>query len=83
MKTLASFFEKFKHLKNPKEEKEKIASIVSRALGIEISSDKISITKGTLMFNTDTYIKTEIFMKKDLILNTLKEEGFKEISNIR
>jgi hypothetical protein len=74
--SLQSLLEKYKHLKNPKDEKIKIAKIVSYILGIEITNDQVEIKKDILNLKIDNYLKTEIFMKKDKILNTLKENKF-------
>ncbi len=82
MKTFSSFFEKFKHLKNPKEERERIAVIVSKELGIEFTGDQISLSKSIISIKTDSYTKTEIFIKKDKILESLKANNFR-ITDIR
>ncbi len=82
MLNLSSLLEKFKHLKDPKEEREKIVSIISKCLGFEIESNLVDLKKGILYLNVSGYIKTEVFMKKEFILNDLNKEGFK-VSDIR
>ena len=76
MKNLSSLLEKFKNIKNPKEDKIKIATIVSKEISKEITEDKISITKNILSIKTDNYLKTEIFLKKEKILEELKVNNF-------
>lgn len=73
---IQAFLEKYKRFKNPKEEREKIADIISKELGVEIKENQISVTKNTLSIKTNNYIKTEIFLKKDKILKTLNENKF-------
>ncbi len=72
---LAYLLEKFKNLRNPKEERVKIASVITEKLGFEISEDQVSLKRGTLLINADNYLKSEIFMQKDTLLEALKKEG--------
>lgn len=76
MKDLTAFLGKFKNIKSPKEEKEKIANLVAEFLGKEIKPDQISIVKNILSINTDNYFKTEIFLKKEKILEALNKNKF-------
>lgn len=82
MLNLSSLLEKFKHLKDPKEERNKIATIVSECLGFSVENNLIDLKNRILFLNVSGYIKTEVFMKKDLILESLKKEGFK-VEDIR
>lgn len=79
---LSALLEKFKNLKDPKEERVRIAGIISRELGFEISEDQISLKNGVLSINADNYLKSEIFMQKEGLLEALKNENF-SISEIR
>jgi hypothetical protein len=79
---LAHLLEKFKGLRNPKEERVKIASVITQTLGFEISEDQVSLKKGTLSINADNYLKGEIFMQKDLLLEALKKENL-EVFDIK
>lgn len=82
MLNLSSLLEKFKHLKDPKEEREKIATIISKCLGFEVEANLIDLKNGILYLNVSSYVKTEIFMKKELILESLKKGGFR-IEDVR
>jgi hypothetical protein len=82
MLNLSSLLEKFKHLKDPKEEREKIAVLLSKCLGFNIESNLLDIKKDILYLNVSGYVKTEVFMKKDLVLEALKKEGFR-VEDIR
>lgn len=83
MRMLSSFLEKFKNLKNPKEDREKIATIISKKLGVTVIEDMIRLKKDTLSISADNYIKTEIFLKKEPLLEALQKEGFQNIKEIR
>ncbi|MES2060088.1 MAG: hypothetical protein V4438_03595 [Patescibacteria group bacterium] len=74
--SINSFFEKYKHLKNPKDDKIRIAIIISDVLGIEIGEELVEIKKDTLSIKADSYLKTEIFMRKDKILEALNQNKF-------
>ena len=73
---IKSLLAKYKNLKDPKEEKAKIAKIISEILGKEILGSQITITKNVLKIKTNNYLKTEIFMKKEKILEELKKNNF-------
>lgn len=79
---IQSLLEKYKNLKNPRDEKIKIAKILSETLGFEITDSQIEIKKETLSVNVSSYIKTEIFMKKEQILSALNSNNF-SIKEIR
>jgi len=73
---LAALLTRFKGLKDPKEDRQRIAEIVSKELGVDITEDQISLNKTTLTIKSDNYLKTEIFMRKDNILKALTEAKF-------
>lgn len=79
---LASLLERFKSIKDPKEERQKIAEIISKELGFEVTEDKISLKKAILSITAHNYLKAEIFMRKVDLLEALKKEGLL-ISEIR
>ncbi len=72
---LANLLAKFKNLRDPKEERVKIAEVISKELGFDITESQISLTKGSLSIKADNYLKTEIFMRKDSLLEVLKKEN--------
>ncbi len=82
MYNLSSLLEKFKHLKNPREEKERLVSTLSLVVGFEVDYGAVEVRNTIIYLNTTPYIKTECFIKKDQILNELKVKGF-NITDIR
>lgn len=72
---LASLLEKFKNLKDPKEERQKIAGILTRELGFQVTEDQVSLKRGVLTLSVDNYLKAEIFMRKEQLLEALKKEN--------
>jgi hypothetical protein len=74
---IKSFLDKYKNLKDPREEKEKIAKILAGILKIEIPAENISIKKGILSIKADNYLKTEIFLKKEKLLEEFKKKDVK------
>ena len=79
----ASLFERFKHIKNPKDERRRIAEVVSKELGLNIEEDKVLVKQNTLSIICDNYVKTEIFMKKEILLDSLDKAGLKHIKEIK
>lgn len=76
LKNLSSLLEKFKNIKNPKEDRINIAKIICDSSGIKINESQISVTKNILSIKTNNYIKTEIFLKKEKILEELTKNKF-------
>ncbi|HEY4512708.1 MAG TPA: hypothetical protein VJH63_03580 [Candidatus Paceibacterota bacterium] len=83
MRILSSFLDKFKNLKDPKEDREKIAAIISKELGFDLTADMVVLKKDIILIQADSYIKTELFIKKEHLLETLRKEGFKNIKEVR
>ncbi len=73
---LSSLLEKFKHIKNPREEKEGIASVISKTLGFVVSPDAVRIVKRVIYLDVSPYVKTEVNMRKEKIITTLRESGY-------
>ena len=71
---LALLLERFKNIRDPKEERQRIALIISRELGFEVAEDKVVLKKGILSISADNYLKAEIFMRKEALLEALKTE---------
>lgn len=82
LSSLSSLLEKFRHLKNPREERESLVAALTESVGFEIPFDSVDLKNDILYLNISPYIKTEVFIKKEIILTTLKEKGFK-VSDIR
>lgn len=68
---LASFFEKYKKLPTPRRY---FISALNEFLGIEKGVTDVSIQNGVLYVKAPGAIKQEIFLKKQKILNFLKEK---------
>lgn len=82
MLNLSSLLEKFKHLKNPKVERERLVSLLSTCVGFEIPFNSVDVRQDIVYINVSGYVKTEVFMRKESILELLTKEGFK-ISDIK
>jgi hypothetical protein len=82
LSSLSSLLEKFKHLKNPREERERLIMVLSKELGFDLAFSDVDVKNDILYLNVSGYAKTEIFMKKENLLNVLNQEKFK-ISDIR
>ncbi len=74
MQNLSNFLNKFRKLKNPIEERVLIAKIVSDILGVSVSDEFVLVKNSTLYIKQVGKIKSEIFMKKNLILEELKKQ---------
>ncbi len=79
---ISLLLERYKNLKDPKEDRKKIAKIISEVVGVEITEEKVGISKNTLTLKLDNYIRTEVFMKQEKLIEALKKENF-FISSIR
>ena len=74
MKGIESFLEKFKKLlKYDREIKKIIIEVVKNIIGVEVKEEDIKIQNKILYIKANPYIKNEIFIKKDLILERLKK----------
>ena len=74
MKEIESFLEKFKKLlRYDREIKKTITEIIKNSVNIYIKESEIKIQNKVLYIKANPYIKNEIFIKKDLILERLKK----------
>lgn len=82
---LSDLLSRFTGLTNTeKAKKELIASVYSDAIGSPITHNQISFSKNTIFIKTEPIIKTEIFLKKTQILETIKTlPGLRYISDIQ
>lgn len=74
MKNIFSFLEKFKILKDPKKERGDIAKVISGIVGFEVDEKSLLIKEGNISIKAFGGMKSEIFLKKDLLLKTLNEK---------
>lgn len=79
---ISSFLDKYKGLRDPKEERVKVANIISKEIGFDIDQSVLNIKKGVLFFKTDSYLKSEVFILKEKLLDELKKAGL-EIFDIK
>ncbi len=84
MQILSSFLEKFKNLKDPKQDRVDIACIISSVIGEEISESLVNEKNGVVFLQISPMLKTQIFMNKEKILEILNTEKPKlNIKDIR
>jgi len=74
MLDLSRFLEKFKKIKNPKLERELVARVVSKVLGIEIEHEDVGVKEGVVVIKKTGKIKSELYLRKQEILKHLKIE---------
>ncbi|PIR58084.1 MAG: hypothetical protein COU71_00605 [Parcubacteria group bacterium CG10_big_fil_rev_8_21_14_0_10_38_31] len=84
-KTLSPFLEKFKNLKVPKEALiDDLIEIILNTTGIKLEKENISVNKPTIFIKANSMIKSEIFFKKQQILEELEKQFYsKSITDIR
>lgn len=74
MFNLSSYLEKFKNLKDPKENKNVMVRIMADVADVSITEKDLSIQKGTVYIISTAFIKSRIFIKKEEILKKIQEE---------
>lgn len=74
MFNLHSFLEKFKDLKDPKEEKTLLSNIIFDRAGVKVKEGEITVQKGTVFIQASSLYKTRIFLTKQEILSRIAEE---------
>ncbi len=73
MESISTFLERFKKIKSPLEKKVAIARIISEVTAFEVTPDDLTI-KGSIVFlKANPYLRNEVYQKKSLILEQLKE----------
>lgn len=70
---LSSYLEKFKELKDPKDDKVIISQAIFEVTGMSVSRDDIVLRKNELFFGGSSLVKSRIFMMKGNILAKLEE----------
>jgi len=74
MESISQFLEKFKKIKNPLEQKQAVARIMTEITTFEVSVEDFVIKSGTIFLQTNAYLRNEVYQKKHLILAKLKED---------
>lgn len=85
MLQIADLLARFKNLSNTeKAKKELVREVCRNIVGIDIPLDNISFSKNTIFIKTEPIIRTEIFLRKDSILNEIKKvESLSFLTNIQ
>ena len=79
MKKISDYLGKFEKLEHPDLKKEFLAKLISSVIGASIKKEEVDLRAKTIFLKTNSYIKTEVFLKKKIILEKIKEE----LPNIR
>lgn len=80
MKHLSSYLDKFRSITPPDDFlKSHILQLIKNKLGVDIDKKNIEISKGVVYIKTGPSIKNEIFIKKSLLLDEIKEISQKKI----
>jgi len=84
MENLATYLQKFRRLISSNEEKTKIISEeIFKITNIQIPTNNILLKEKTITIETKAIIKSEIFIKKEKIINAIKERGLAHITDLR
>ena len=84
MQILSSFLERFKNIKDPKQDRIDIAHIISNVVGEEIDESLVNEKNGVIFLKISQILKSQIFINKEKILEILNTEKPKlNIKDIR
>ena len=74
MREISSFFGKIQNLyKKESKTSSSLVDILKKYGGITLPSDSLKVKEGVLIVTTNTYIKSQLFIKKQKLLNAFKE----------
>lgn len=73
MFNLSSYLEKFKNLKDPKENKTIISEVILGVTSVSVAPKNISIQRGTVFVEAGALQKNLIFLNKEEILKKISE----------
>lgn len=73
MFNLSTFLERFKDLKDPKEDKSLISQVIFEETGVTLLNENISLSRGVIKLNVGSVVKSAIFMKKEPILIKIQD----------
>ncbi|MBL7045363.1 MAG: hypothetical protein ISR98_02075 [Parcubacteria group bacterium] len=75
MFNISDYLAKFKNITPPdKFVKDELIAVVKEVAGIDIEKSNIDVRNGTIFLSLDPLIKNEIFLKKNEVLESLKEK---------
>ena len=81
---ISEFLARFKNLTNTEKQRKEIIIGVFEKNKITVTLEQVSILKNTVFVKVHPIIKTEIFLKKEIILDQLKEiPNVRNISDIK
>lgn len=81
---LNQLLERFKNLTNSEKVKKQLIIEILNKNNIPAKIEQISLSKNNIFFKTQPIIKTEMFLRKEVILNEIKNiSGLKNIHNIQ
>ena len=84
MFNIAEYLTKFKNIgQSEKLLKEAIISVIKEVVGINLQLKEITIKGGEIVFKISPAVKNAIYIKKESILNKIKEKNIENINNIR
>lgn len=84
MFNIEKYLERFKKLgESEKESKEKIILVLFQLLNIKFSADDLEIKDAVLIIKSNPVVKNTLYIKKEKILNKIKEVTSKRIIDIR
>lgn len=72
---VSSYFDRFKNISLPNEEVRKAtANAIEKEIGITVDISKIRVVQNSLKIEVTPLIKSEIFLKKERILEEIKKQ---------
>ena len=84
METISSFLEKFRKIQSPLRKKELVVEAIKKASSIEIKTEEVFFQSRNIVIKTNPYLKSEIMMKKPLVLEEIKKiSQYSNIQDIR
>ena len=75
MFNLHTFLEKFKNLKDPKEDKTILSTIIFEVARVKVLESEMSVQKGTVFIQSSPLYKNRIFLMKGEIIKRVNLEA--------
>jgi hypothetical protein len=84
MFNISSYLEKFKNIgQEERLLKETILSIIKEVAGVVVDARNIKIKNGEVSLSVSPAVKNTIYIKKDIILNKIKEKSGQNVISLR
>ncbi len=74
MKKISELLLKFKNLEHPDAKKEILLKQIVESTGLLLNKKQLELHGGILFIKADSYVKNEIFLQQEKILQELKEK---------